>query len=593
MKKLNRAIIFSAIISSVFLFGQDALAAKLYISPQSGTQALNKTFSIDVKIDSQGDGVNAAQSKITFPKNLLEVRSIDKGSSVFGFWPEEPSFSNENGTIEFIGGTVNGVSGASLQILKITFNAKSAGDAQVSLDDSAVTIDDGTGTNILTDITGANFKISATVVAPPTPTPTPETPSGVQPSLPLPGEPIPPPIIIEREPEPAKGIPEAPNVSVPLYPDPNNWYNITTPFNATWSLPLDITDVATDINTNPNFQPQKSEKLFDNKIFDSLPEGISYLHVRFRNKIGWGPATHYRLAVDTAPPSPFTIESPDGFRTDNPMPLLQFETSDALSGISHYLVKIGDAESFEWKNGQLRPPLQSPGIHKVSVRAIDLAGNGASMNVNLEILAIESPTITFVTEKVFFGTEEGLTVRGTALPNIEVRVFVEKEIGGLVAERVARSNKDGNWDVAINEPLGIGAYVVSAQARDVRGALSLVVRSDKMVRVQSQPIIKIGAVEIGAGGSATFLLIILIAGFGSGYWYFRKRQQRLMTKIDITGRDYAQLYKIINSDVEKITKDFDKLNETEKKFILDRIKENVRKIDKYLLDEIKSIGNNK
>lgn len=593
MKKLNRVIIFSAIISSVFLFGQDALAAKLYISPQSGTQALNKTFSIDVKIDSQGDGINAAQSKITFPQNLLEVKNIDKSSSVFGFWPEEPSFSNENGTIEFIGGTVNGVSGASLQILKITFNAKSAGDAQVSLDDSAVTIDDGTGTNILTDIMGANFKISATVTAPPTPAPTPETPSGVQPSLPLPGEFIPPPIIIEREPEPAKGIPEAPNVFVPLYPDPNNWYNITTPFNATWSLPLDVTDVATDINTNPNFQPQKSEKLFDNKIFDSLPEGISYLHVRFRNKMGWGPATHYRLAVDTAPPSPFTIESPDGFRTDNPMPLLQFETSDALSGISHYLVKIGDAESFEWKNGQLRPPLQSPGIHRVSVRAVDLAGNGASMNVNLEILAIESPTITFVTEKVFFGTEEGLTVRGTALPNIEVRVFVEKEIGGLVAERVARSNKDGNWDVAINEPLGIGAYVVSAQAKDVRGALSLVVKSDKMVRVQSQPIIKIGAVEIGAGGSATFLLIILIAGFGSGYWYFRKRQQRLMTKIDITGRDYAQLYKIINSDVEKITKDFDQLNETEKKFILDRIKENVRKIDKYLLDEIKSIGNNK
>ena len=590
MRKLNKVFIFLAVIFSVFLFGHGALAAKFYISPQSGAQALNKTFTVDIKIDSQGDGINAAQAKVIFPADKLEIKTVDKTGSVFGFWPEEPTFSNENGVVNFIGGTVNGVSGASLQILRIVFNAKSVGETPISLDEGAITIDDGTGTNILTEIVGANYRISVTVAAP---LPAPEIPSGVQPTLPLPGEPIPPPVIIEREPELAKGLPEAPNVFVPLYPDPNSWYNITTPFNATWSLPLDITDVSTTIDINPNFQPQKSEKLFDNKIFNSLPEGVSYLHVRFKNKIGWGPAAHYRLAVDTAPPAPFIIESSDGFQTDNPMPLLQFGTSDALSGISHYLVKIGDAEAFEWKNGQLRTPLQSPGTHRVSVKALDLAGNGASMSVNLEILAIGSPAITFTTEKLFFGTEEGVMVRGTALPNIDVRVFIEKEIGGIVAEYLARSNKDGNWDVTIYEPLGIGSYVVLAQARDLRGGLSLVVKSDKVVKVKSQPIIKLGAIEIGSGGSAVILLIILVGGFGAGYWYFRERQKTLRARVAITSRDYAQLYKLINSDIEKLTKDFDKMNETEKKFILDRAKENIQKIEKYLLEEVRNIGDSK
>ena len=590
MRKLNKVFIFLAVIFSVFLFGHGALAAKFYISPQSGAQALNKTFTVDIKIDSQGDGINAAQAKVIFPADKLEIKTVDKTGSVFGFWPEEPTFSNENGVVDFIGGTVNGVSGASLHILRIVFNAKSVGETPISLDDGAITVDDGTGTNILTEIVGANYRISVTVAAP---LPAPEIPSGVQPTLPLPGEPIPPPVIIEREPELAKGLPEAPNVFVPLYPDPNSWYNITTPFNATWSLPLDITDVSTTIDINPNFQPQKSEKLFDNKIFNSLPEGVSYLHVRFKNKIGWGPAAHYRLAVDTAPPAPFIIESSDGFQTDNPMPLLQFGTSDALSGISHYLVKIGDAEAFEWKNGQLRTPLQSPGTHRVSVKALDLAGNGASMSVNLEILAIGSPAITFTTEKLFFGTEEGVMVRGTALPNIDVRVFIEKEIGGIVAEYLARSNKDGNWDVTIYEPLGIGSYVVLAQARDLRGALSLVVKSDKVVKVKSQPIIKLGAIEIGSGGSAVILLIILVGGFGAGYWYFRERQKTLRARVAITSRDYAQLYKLINSDIEKLTKDFDKMNETEKKFILDRAKENIQKIEKYLLEEVRNIGDSK
>lgn len=589
MKKLKNLIIFLAIIFSAFLIGQDALAAKLFISPQGGTQALNKTFTVDVKIDSQGDGINAAQSQITFPQNLLEVKSVDKTGSVFNFWPEDPAYSNENGSVNFIGGTVNGVSGASLQVLKITFTTKSAGEAQISLDDSAVTVDDGTGTNILTDIVGANFRISATAVVPTAPL-VEEVPTGTQPALPLPGEPIPPPTIIEREPAPAKGLPEAPNVSVSLYPDPSNWYNISTPFSASWSLPLDIMDVSTVINTNPNFNPQTREKLFDAKIFDSLSEGISYLHVRFRNNIGWGPTTHYRLAIDTTPPAPFTIESSEGFQTNNPQPLLQFQTQDALSGIDFYLVKIGEAEAFEWKNGQLRPPLQAPGTHKVTIRAIDLAGNGTSNSVNLEILPIESPAITFVTEKMFFGTKGGLVIKGTSLPVIDVRVFVDKEEGGLITEKIARSDKDGNWDIVIDEPLGIGKYIVSSQARDTRGALSLVVKSDKVVNVETQPIIKFGAIEVGAGGSAVFLLIILIAGFGTGYWYFREKQRRLHVQVTITSRDYAQLYKLIDQDMEKLTTEFDKMNVTEQKFILNRIKENINKIEKYLLDELKNIA---
>ena len=118
-------------------------------------------------------------------------------------------------------------------------------------------------------------------------------------------------------------------------------------------------------------------------------------------------------------------------------------------------------------------------------------------------------------------------------------------------------------------------------------------KSDKVVKVKSQPIIKLGAIEIGSGGSAVILLIILVGGFGAGYWYFRERQKTLRARVAITSRDYAQLYKLINSDIEKLTKDFDKMNETEKKFILDRAKENIQKIEKYLLEEVRNIGDSK
>ncbi len=592
MKKGNGIIMFAAVISLLLLFGNSVSAATLFATPQGGTHALQQTFSIDIKIDSQGDSINAAQARVTFPATVLEVKSINTAGSVFGFWPEEPLFSNENGTIDFIAGTVNGVFGASLHTLTIVFNAKAVGEAPISLDDGAITIDDGTGTNVLTAAAGANHRVSVSAVIPPPPS-IPETATSTQQVLPLPGEPIPSPVIIERVPEPAQGLPDMPSVSVPLYPSPDNWYNIATPFNATWALPLDITDVATAININPNFTPTRSERLFDNKIFDSASEGVSYLHVRFKNAIGWGPTAHYRLAIDTAPPAPFTVESASGFETDDPAPVFQFETNDALSGISHYLVKIGDAEAFEWQSGKLQLPLQQPGTRKVFVRAVDRAGNGTSASVNLVTTPIASPSITFVTGKMFFGSEDGVTVKGTALPNIDVRVFLMKASGELIAEQAARADSNGNWGLVFGEPLGIGKYAASARARDGRGALSLVSPSRTMITVKSQPIIKLGAIEIGAGGSAMVLLIILIGGFGAGYWYFRERQRLLHIDVAMTSRDQSHLYISLNDDLEKLMKNFDGMNEDEKKFILGRVHENVQKMEKYIVEEIKNIGSGK
>lgn len=594
MKKLNTLFIITVVACAAVLFSGDASAAELFATPQTGTHGLNTIFSLDVKINSQGDSINAAQAHVTFPATILEVSSVSISGSVFGFWPEEPTFSNTNGTVDFIGGTVNGVSGASLHVLTIAFRAKSVGEAHISLDDGAITIDDGTGTNVLTGATGANHRVSVSAVVPQAPAPAPEVvPGGTQQPLPLPGEPIPPPVIIERVPEPAKGLPHMPNVSVPLYPNPAGWYNIATLFNATWVLPGDITDVATAINANPNFTPTKSEQLFDNKIFDSAAEGVSYLHVRFRNTIGWGPTAHYRLAIDTAPPTPFTIESASGFETDDPAPVFEFETNDALSGISHYLVKIGDDEAFEWKSGKLQLPLQAPGTRRVSVRALDLAGNGTSANVDLITIPIASPAITFVTDKMFFGAEDGITVKGTALPGLDVRVYLLKTNGELVVEHVARADGNGNWDLVLSEPLGIGKYAVAAQSRDGRGALSLVVSAPSIVSVKTQPIIKLGALEIGAGGSALILLTIVIGGFFAGYWYFRERQRRLHIDVAMTSRDHSQLHDLLDADLQKITKNFDAMNETEKKFLLGRIQENVQKIEKYLIQEIKNIGNGK
>ncbi len=104
------------VLSFVFGLTSVASAADFNLAPASGTLGLNQEFSVHLHINSGEAVVNAAQATLTFPSNIVQVQSISKDSSIFNFWLQEPEFSNDAGTISFIGGTPNGVRGSSLQV---------------------------------------------------------------------------------------------------------------------------------------------------------------------------------------------------------------------------------------------------------------------------------------------------------------------------------------------------------------------------------------------------------------------------------------------------------------------------------------------
>jgi len=320
-------------LSLVLVFGltSAAFAADFNLSPSSGTLGINQDIEVHLRIDTTGASINAAQATMLFPANLLQVKSISKEGSIFNFWLQDPTFSNDAGTISFIGGTPNGVSGSSLQVITIIFTTKGVGSAAISFSDGAITATDGTGTNVLGALNGATFSISSTVSVPP---PTPAAP--VAPII------IATPVPIIREAVLAPGLPSTSTILVPLYPDPDRWYSLISNFTVNWQLPSDVSNVATALNQNPSYTvPEESEGLFDSKQFPSFQEdGVYYLHVRFKNNKGWGATAHYRIAIDTQPPLAFAIQIEGGPSTDNPRPKLLFQTGDALSGIDTYLVQI-------------------------------------------------------------------------------------------------------------------------------------------------------------------------------------------------------------------------------------------------------------
>lgn len=550
-----------------------ASAATLNLTTDKDAFAIGDQFTVNVKIDSEDTGINAAQGTIQIAKDVLEIVSVDKTGSVFNFWLTEPTFSNESGQVNFIGGSTIGFSGKSLQILKITCKVRGSGKTDIVFTDGAVTASDGSGTNVLSSMKGLSI-VSVpkteleTIISKPTQ--------------------------ITRPAERAERVPTRPAVSVAGYRDPDVWYNFSNRFSASWQLPGDITDVATAINKDPSYAPIVSEGLFDNKIFTSPEEGISYLHIRFKNNIGWGPTLHHRLAIDTTPPPAFQAKIQEGTKTDNPTPTVEYSASDGLSGVKRYFIQQkGSVQKTIGEGPYIMEPMK-PGKYLIKLGAEDNAGNVAESMLDLEIMPIEAPIITsLITTDVFVG-EGRLDVIGTALPDSVLQIELktkEEQIEQLIE---VRPDKHGSWATRFDKPLKKGAYVIEIIARDARGASSYPVTSDTF-RVRPRPALVLGRVEITQFWFFTFLTLLLLGGFIAGWLFVKFEREQRARKIVICQRDISNILAMVKKDIDRILEKYtdDKIDETEVseiRHIAKKASDNIEKSGKYCMQSIGEIN---
>ncbi len=553
---------------------RQASAATFGLSASGESFSVGDNLTVDLDIDSQGVSVNAGQGTIRFSPDILEAESVDRSQTIFNFWLEDPEINNNLGSISFTGGSTSGFSGVSLEVFKINFRVKGVGASSIVVSDGAVTASDGSGTNVLVGTRGIDITVAAGQTLP----------SG-QISV------LPPIEQITRPATPAASLPDMPEVLVDLYPDPMVWHNASSPFLGRWALPEDITDVATLVNKNPSSNPTVSEGLFDNKTFAALDDGIWYLHVRFRNNVGWGPTDHYRIAVDTVPPSPFGILSSSGTSSTNPSPTISFFASDALSGIAGYSVQIdnGDYDSVSGSSFTF-PPLV-PGVHDIRVAARDSAGNSTETFSELEIIPIESPTIDYLTPRVYIG-EGGLEAGGSSLPGYSVVVSLKNIEEAEIASTVVLTDESGNWFVQFNDPLRRGRYYIEATAKDSRGALSLPVSSEE-IRASSKPIIVVGGIGITPEVLAFLFVLFVIGGFVAGRIAERKLSRRRRGRTIIATRDMMNVFNLVKKDVDAATNAVDKsktASPPEVKYHLEKIKKDIDKMAKYLVQGVEEIG---
>lgn len=563
--------VFGSVLLLMLGAASRADAATLYLTAKQQTAAIGDQLEVSVRVDSADQGFNAAQATVQFSKDTVEVVRIDRTASIFNFWLEDPTYSNATGRVSFIGGSTSGFTGKSVEILRIFFRVKGSGIADLVFVDGAVTASDGSGTNILSAMQGVKIASSAT-----------QQPAAA----------VPPPRQITRPAAPAARLPVEPKVAVPLYPKSDGWYNVSAPFFVNWTLPADVSDVLAVVNKIPGFSSAQSEGLFEGKQFALLDDGAHYAHVRFKNNVGWGPAAHYRIGIDTTPPTPFEITAIEGNPTGTPKPRLSYRAADALSGVDHYEVRIGEADAIVTKDTVVTLPLQAPGKRVITVRAVDKAGNSTESALELEILPIESPVIASLPGEVFVG-EGGLTVTGISIPKASVLLAVKNRKGLTVHSASVFVDNAGNWSAVIDEPLRKGMHYVEATAQDVRGALSLPVQSEPFT-VRERPLFTLSGVGITQTWFFAGLIAILLGGFAGGWISYRFWKVQVGHRVVIAQRDVVTVANLIKKDLDKVLESYADRTITgrevsEIEFLIKKAKANVEKMGRYLVENIGDI----
>lgn len=289
--------------------------------------------------------------------------------------------------------------------------------------------------------------------------------------------------------------------------------------------------------------------------------------------------------IDTEPPHSFEITLDNEGDPTNPQPLLYFETSDDLSGMSHYEIKIGEEDFFRVALGETKPlrlPNLMPGTYKIIVRAFDKAGNYREKTTEVKVESIAVPEIT-VCPATYIAGEEILYIGGKALPGHSIIVFL-KINDQLIKSWEVLSDEAGEWFIEEDGLFKPGIYQISARAKNVKGAISN--PSKECVFRIVLNAISVGPWIIGYKTLVLFFIIILILILILGFYLFwkAKRTRKLIEK---ETQDLKQkFYKEYNEFRAAIERELEALRKAKTKR---ELSEEEKEREKNLLKELSDV----
>ena len=158
MQKLLRLVATGSILLVPLASASNVLAASasMSLSPGSGNETQNNTFSVDIYENSGTEPVNAVTATLTYPTSLLSYEGAGS-SSAFSIVVSD---SGSNGSVNIGRGALPAVTGNQL-VASLRFKALAGGTASVMFTSDSKVVSAKNNTDILAGTSGGNYEITA------------------------------------------------------------------------------------------------------------------------------------------------------------------------------------------------------------------------------------------------------------------------------------------------------------------------------------------------------------------------------------------------------------------------------------------------
>lgn len=307
-----------------------AFAARLYFYPQSVSLAPDEEALIDIRIDTEGEVINAVEIEGAVSGVATTLRKVDNAGSALTIFVERPSVEGRS-RFRLVGGAPGGITGEHL-LARVSLRGELPGSANLSFSSSLTKA-------LLADGTGNKAKLSL-------------------------------------EPASLTVIPRSRDhitITSQTHPDQNQWYRgeraqLQFTFSTAHRYSYLVSrDPLAEPDDTPDV-PEGTAQWQGGIKIDDLPEGVSYFSVK---KVGAAVISRYRLMRDDTPPQWLEIRSNDGTIETEGRPFISFLAHDAISGVEYYEMRVDGNDPISVVSPQPFP--ESYTI--LSVRAYDRAGN--------------------------------------------------------------------------------------------------------------------------------------------------------------------------------------------------------------------------
>jgi hypothetical protein len=159
MLRIKKIIIGLGVVFCSLVVSEKASAAFIYFEPASVTKAVGESFTMNIRLNTEGENVNAVDVTLTYPP-LLVATGISKSGSAVQLWVQDPSYTNS--TLSLTGGVPGGLNSSSALLARVTFQARAVGDGGLSLGGgSSVLLNDGQGTRASLRLVGNVVHVTA------------------------------------------------------------------------------------------------------------------------------------------------------------------------------------------------------------------------------------------------------------------------------------------------------------------------------------------------------------------------------------------------------------------------------------------------